>query len=225
MLGTLVNVLSIVVGSSIGTLAHSRLPSRIVTIGFQSIGLFTLLIGFTMASKTNNLLVMSLSIVIGSMLGEGINVNRLTDNFGDWVKARVGSKTSKFSEGFVTASLLFCIGSMAILGAIEEGLGGAPNLLLAKSVLDGFSSIALSATLGTGVVFSAISVLMYQGLLTALAGSAKEFLSGYAMNEVTAVGGLLLIGLGIRILEIKNLKVSNMLPSLLIAALLGAIVQ
>ena len=225
MFGTLINVLSIIVGSSIGALAHSRLPSRIVTIGFQSIGLFTLLIGFTMASKTNNLLVMSLSIVIGSMLGEAINVDRLTNSFGDWVKARVGSKTSKFSEGFVTASLLFCIGSMAILGAIEEGLGGVPNLLLAKSVLDGFSSIALSATLGTGVVFSAISVLLYQGLLTVLAGSAKEFLSGYAMNEVTAVGGLLLVGLGIRILEIKNLKVSNMLPSLLIAALLGAIVQ
>jgi len=169
--------------------------------------------------------VMSLSIVIGSMLGEAINVDRLTNSFGDWARARVGSKTSKFSEGFVTASLLFCIGSMAILGAIEEGLGGAPNLLLAKSVLDGFSSIALSATLGTGVVFSAISVLLYQGLLTVLAGSAKEFLSGYAMNEVTAVGGLLLVCLGIRILEIKNLKVSNMLPSLLIAALLGAIVQ
>jgi len=225
MLGTLINVLSILVGSSIGVLAHSKLPSRIVTIGFQSIGLFTLLIGFTMASKTNNLLVMSLSIVTGSMLGETINLDRLTSIFGDWVKARVGSKTSKFSEGFVTSSLLFCIGSMAILGAVEEGLGGAPNLLMAKSVLDGFSSIALSATLGIGVIFSAIPVLLYQGLLTILAGSAKEFLSGYAMNEVTAVGGLLLIGLGINILEIKNLKVSNMLPSLLVAALLGAVIQ
>ncbi len=224
MFGTLINVLSVLVGSSIGVLVHSRLPSRIVAIGFQSVGLFTLLIGFTMASKTNNLLVMALSIVIGSMLGEVINVDRLTNRLGDWVKARVGSKTSKFSEGFATASLLFCIGSMAILGAVEEGLGGTPNLLLAKSVLDGFSSVALSATLGIGVIFSAIPVLLYQGLLTILAGSAKEFLSGYAMNEVTAVGGLLLIGLGINILEIKNLKVSNMLPSLLIAALLSTII-
>jgi uncharacterized membrane protein YqgA involved in biofilm formation len=221
MLGTLINVAAIVLGSTVGVLVHSRLPSRITTIGFQGIGLFTLLIGFTMASKTNNLLVMALSIVSGSMLGEVVNIDRITNNFGDWVKAKVGSETSKFSEGFVTSSLLFCIGSMAILGAIEEGLGGAPNLLLAKSVLDGFSSVALSATLGIGVIFSAIPVLLYQGTLTLLANSAKTVIGGDILNEITAVGGLLLIGLGIDILEIKDIKVSNMLPSLLVAAFLA----
>ena len=221
MLGTLINVAAILLGSTVGVLVHSRLPSRITTIGFQGIGLFTLLIGFTMASKTNNLLVMALSIVSGSMLGEVVNIDRITNNFGDWVKAKVGSETSKFSEGFVTSSLLFCIGSMAILGAIEEGLGGAPNLLLAKSVLDGFSSVALSATLGIGVVFSAIPVLLYQGTLTLLASSAKTAIGGDIMNEITAVGGLLLIGLGIDILEIKSIKVSNMLPSLLVAVFLA----
>jgi len=221
MLGTIINVVSIVVGSIVGLVVHSRLPSRITTIGFQSIGLFTLLVGFMMAAKSGNFLVMALSIVSGSMLGEVINIDRMTNRFGDWVKVKVGSKASKFSEGFITASLLFCIGSMAILGSIQEGLGGAPDILLAKSVLDGFSSLALSTTLGLGVVFSAIPVLLYQGFLTIMAGSVKTFIPGEMMNEITAVGGLLLIGLGIDILGIKEVKVSNMLPSLIVAALLA----
>ena len=125
------------------------------------------------------------------------------------------------ARGFVTSFLLFCMGSMTILGAIEEGLGGRPNLLLAKSVLDGFSSIALSASFGVGVLFSAIPLLIYQGGITLFASSLHHVLTPKLINELTAVGGLLLIGLGINILKIKQLSILNMLPSLIVAAILA----
>jgi len=133
------------------------------------------------------------------------------------------SKNEKFTEGLVTAFLLWCMGSMTILGAMEEGFGNHPNLLLAKSVLDGFSSIALSASMGIGVMFAAIPLLIYQGGLTLLASLLGDFVSDAVIAEITAAGGLLLIGLGIDILEIKKLKILNMLPALVVAIILAAV--
>ncbi len=237
-LGTLINVGAVIAGSLVGLFFHARLPKRFTTVAFQGIGLFTLFIGFTMAAKTKSLLVLVFSIVLGAVTGELLDIDRLLNRFGEWLrrklernrtnhkdtKAQSGGapERSRFAEGLVTAFLLFCMGSMTVLGAIEEGLGGRPNLLVAKSVLDGFASLALAASLGVGVLFSVIPLLIYQGGLTFLAGSLHAVMSDFVVNEVSAAGGLILIGLGITILEIKQLKVLNMLPALVFAGVLAA---
>ncbi len=223
MQGTIVNVAAVIVGSLIGLLIHSRLPKRVAGIAFQGIGLFTIFLGFTMSAKSNELLIMIMSIVAGSILGEFIDIEKHLEKGSELINRKIKTSEVKFTDGFITATLLFCVGSMAILGAIEEGLGGKPNLFYAKSILDGFSSIALAASLGIGVMFSAIPLLLYQGTLTILAKSLQSVLTQAIINELTAVGGLLLIGLGINLLGIKNLKVINMLPALLIAAVLTAV--
>ncbi|MEA1913021.1 MAG: DUF554 domain-containing protein [candidate division WOR-3 bacterium] len=219
--GTLVNAGSIIVGSSIGLLVKSNIPERITKVAFQGIGLFTLFLGFYMALKTNNFLIMIFSILIGSIIGGSINIEKFINRFGEKLRSKIKTKDENFSEGLVTAFLLFCMGSMTILGAIEEGLGGFPHLLFAKSILDGFSSIALSSALGIGVMFSAIPLLIYQGGLTLFAGLFQNVLSSPVINEITAVGGLMLIGLGINILDIKKLRVINMLPALIAAGILA----
>lgn len=221
MEGTLINAAAVILGSIAGLLIHSRLPKKIIHIVFQSIGLFTLFLGINMATKTSNFLIMIFSIVIGSIIGELLDIDKSVNKFSDWIKKKVKSKNDKFSEGFVTSFLLFCMGSMTILGAFEEGLGGEPNLLLAKSVLDMFSSIILSASLGIGVIFSVIPLIIYQGGLTLFAGSLTNFFTDPLINELTAVGGLLLIGLGINILEIKKIKILNMIPALIIVVVLA----
>jgi len=221
MTGTLINAAAIIVGSLIGIGLHTKLPERIVKIVFQGIGLFTLFIGFYMGMKTNNLFLMILSIVTGGIIGEWINIDKYINRFGDKVKFKLKSKNSKFTEGLVTAFLLFCMGSVTILGAIEEGLGGEPNLLLAKSVLDGVSSIALAAAMGFGVAFSVIPLLIYQGGLTLLAAYFGDYFASHIIDELTAVGGLMLIGLGINILEIKQIKILNMLPALIVIVILA----
>ena len=220
MLGTLVNVGAVIAGSLLGLVIHKRMPENITKLVFQAIGLFTLFLGFTMAGKTSNYLIMIFSLVIGSIIGELLNIEKQINLLSDWLKVKSGSSNVKFSEGFLTSFLLFCMGSMTILGAIEEGMGGNPDLLLAKSVLDGFSSIALAAAMGIGVLFSAIPLLIYQGGLTLFAGYLQDYLTTPMINELSAVGGIILIGLGINILEIKQIRVINMTPALLVAVLL-----
>jgi len=221
MTGTLVNALAVVVGSIVGLLIHSRFPPRITRIAFQGIGLFTLFIGMQMALKTQDLLIMIFSILIGAVAGELLGLEKGITRMSDWLKTKVHSRNEKFTEGLVTAFLLFCMGSMTILGAIEEGMSGKPDLLLAKSVLDGFSSIALSASLGAGVLFAVVPLLIYQGGLTLLAGQLGTVLFPPVVNEITATGGLLFIGLGINILEIRKIQVLNMIPALLVAGVLA----
>ncbi len=223
MPGTLINAGTVILGSIIGLILHRRLPEKITTIVFQGIGLFTLFLGFTMAAKTNHYLIMIFSIVIGSIIGQLLSIDSALDRFSNYLKQKVRSDNDKFTDGLITAFLLFCMGSMTILGAFEEGLGGRPNLLLSKSILDGFSSVVLSAGLGIGVIFSVIPLLIYQGGLTLFAGWLGEFFNEIVINEMSAVGGLILIGLGINILEIKKIKVVNMLPGLVIAVILAYI--
>lgn len=222
--GTLINVGTVVLGSLVGYFFHAKLPKRLSAIAFQGIGLFTLFIGLTMASRTKNLVVLIFSVVIGAILGELIDIDRHLNRFGDWLKARLKSGSERFTEGLVTAFLVFCMGSMTVLGAIEEGLGGRPNLLVAKSVLDGFASTALASSMGIGVLFSIIPLFIYQAGLTLFAGSLQAVLSDVVVQEITAAGGLILIGLGINILEIKQLKVLNMLPALVVAGVLAAVI-
>jgi uncharacterized protein len=168
-----------------------------------------------------NFLVMIFSIVLGSIAGELLDVDGRITSMSEFLKRKIKLKSERFTEGLVTAFLIFCMGSMSILGPIEEGLGKPPNILLAKSVLDAFSSMALAASMGVGVLFSVIPLVMYQGGITLFASYVQGFFTSALINELTAVGGLLLMGLGINILEIKNLKILNMLPSLVIVVILA----
>ena len=214
MIGTLINAGTVILGSIIGLILHTRFSKRFTEVAFQGIGIFTIFLGIVMALKSDAYLVIVLSLISGSLIGEALNIEVWMDNLGEKLKARLKSKNDKFSEGLVTAFLLFCMGSMTILGAIEEGLGGKPNLLLTKSIMDGFGSIALSSALGIGVIFSVIPLLIYQGGLTLLTSILGDYFSVIFINNLTSVGGILLIGLGFRILEIKQIRVLNMLPAL-----------
>jgi len=216
MWGTLINAGAIIVGSLLGLLFHSRIPKKYIQIIFHGIGLFTLFVGIAMALKTSNYLVLVFSIVLGSILGTLLNFEDQINRFSGWIKIKIKTEDSKFSEGLVSAFLLYCMGSMTILGAFEEGLGNHPNLLLAKSLMDGISSIALTAGLGIGVMFSVVPLLIYQGALTFLAQMLNDRVSSLYINELSAVGGLMLIGMGLNILEITKIKVINMLPALVV---------
>lgn len=220
MIGTLVNFGAVIIGSTIGLIIHRNLPKRYVQLVFQIMGLFTLVLGFKMALEGQQLLVMIFSLILGGLLGEVLKIEDWINSLGDRVKRLTKSKSDTFSEGLITAFLLFCVGSMTIVGAIEEGMGGNPELLLIKSLMDGISSIALTVAFGIGVLFSAIPLLIFQGGLTFLASQAGEFIDPVVITEVTAVGGVILIGLGLNLLEIKKIKVVNLLPAMLIVPLL-----
>jgi len=223
MLGTIINVATVILGSTIGLILHTRFSKRFTEVAFQGIGIFTIFLGIVMALKSDAYLVIVLSLISGSLIGEALNIEVWMDNLGEKLKARLKSKNDKFSEGLVTAFLLFCMGSMTILGAIEEGLGSKPNLLLTKSIMDGFGSIALSSALGIGVMFAVIPLLIYQGGLTLLTSVFGDYFSEIYINNLTSVGGILLIGLGFRILEIKQIRVLNMLPALALILLLTCV--
>ncbi|MFC1887604.1 DUF554 domain-containing protein [Candidatus Cloacimonadota bacterium] len=225
MLGTIINVGTIVAGSLIGLLFHSKIPEKVTERAFQGIGLFTIFLGIKLALQTTNFLIMIFSLVLGAILGEIIDIDKQLNKGADKLKVKLSSTNNRFSEGLITSFLLFCMGSMTILGAIEEGLGGKPDLLIAKSILDGFGSIAFASVMGIGVMFSVIPLLIYQGGLTILARIAGEHLSELAVNEMSAVGGILLIGLGITVLKIKEIKILNMLPALLLALVFTLILK
>lgn len=213
--GTLINVAAVIVGGVLGLLFRSRLPERITHTFFQAIGLFTLFLGFSMSLKTSNPLLLVFSLILGALLGTVLRLQERMESAGNHIQKRLKLKGGQFSEGMVTAFLMFCMGSMTILGAIEEGLGNEPKLLMIKSLMDGFSSIALVAALGVGVIFSAIPLLIYQGGLTLLAAWVGEAMSSVMIDELTATGGILLIGLGITILGIKKIEVLNLIPALI----------
>lgn len=221
MTGTLVNAGAIVLGGIIGLIIHTKLPKSIVKIVFQGIGLFTLFLGVKMAMETDNYLIMIFSMVVGGIIGQAANFDALINGWGEKLKNRLKSKNDRFTEGLVTAFLLYCMGSLTVLGAIEEGLGNTPNLLYAKSLLDGVSSIALTVALGYGVIFSIIPLLIYQGGLTLLAAWLGDYFAEAIINELTAVGGLLLLGLGINILEISHIKILNLLPALIVVVIIS----
>lgn len=225
MQGTLINAGAVVAGSLLGLMLNKKMPKRISSIAFQGIGLFTLFLGVKMACEAKQILLMIFSIVSGSILGELIDIDKYLSKFSEFLRHKLKSSNTKFSEGLITSFILFCVGSLTILGAIEEGLGNEPTLLMAKSVLDGFSSIALASTLGIGVLFSAIPLLIFQGSITVFAGILQNFLNEAVVTELSAVGGLLLIGLSLTLLDIKKIKVTNMLPSLIIIVVLAYFFQ
>ncbi len=220
IIGTLVNVATVLAGSAVGLMLKSKLPDSLLAITFQAIGLVTVFFGISMSLRSENWLLIILSVVTGGIIGQMINLESRMNRLGERIKQKLNISSSKFSEGIVTSFLLFCMGSMTILGAVEEGMKNNSELLLAKSVMDGFSSIALSAAMGIGVMFSSIPLLIYQGLLTLFAGNIQHLLTEPLINEITAAGGIMLIGMGFNILDIKRIAVVNLLPSLVTVILL-----
>ncbi len=219
MTGTLVNTGAVVAGSLLGVMIGKRLPDRVKTIVMQALGLSVILIGLQMAlSGTRPLLVIG-SLLLGAVTGELMDVEGRIAAVGEWLKRRFQSESSTFVQGFVTASVLYCTGAMVIVGSIRDGTVGDPSILYVKSLLDGVASIAFASSLGSGVAFSALSVFLVQGSITLLA-SKLAFLQGPGVIEaVTATGGLLILGIGINILEIKQIRVGNLVPALVYAIL------
>jgi len=182
--------------------------------------LFTVAIGISMVYDMQHILIVVSSLAIGSLLGEWMNLESGAEKLSNYLKLKFRIGSEKFSEGLITAFLLYCIGSMTILGAIQEGTGGSSDLLFTKSLMDGFSSIILASAFGFGVIVSAIPLFLFQGGITLLAMYASSFFTPEIIQGLTSVGGILLIGLGINILEIKKLRIMNMLPALIVVALL-----
>lgn len=220
MTGTIINVLAIIAGSSVGLLLKRKLPERYTRIVFQAIGLFTIFLGIKMTLSSHHIIYLIFSLVLGSITGEMLRLDKQIDRFSNFIRIKLKSDNEKFAEGFISSFLLFCMGSMTVLGAIEEGLGNEPKLLIAKSIMDGFSSIALASAMGIGVLLSAVPLLLYQGSITVFATYFHENLTELYVNEITAVGGIMLLGLGISILDIKKINIINMLPGLLYMILL-----
>lgn len=218
-LGSLFNVCCILAGGLCGLLLGGRLPERVRSIVFSGLGLCVLIIGVQMGMQTKNPLVLVFSVLLGAIVGELLQLEKLLTQVADKLKARVGSSNTKFTEGFVSTSVLFCIGSMAILGSFEEGLRGEHTILFTKSILDGFASMAFAATYGAGVLFSAIPVFIYQGSLTELATFLQPIMTDSMMTELTATGGALIIGISINLMELRNISLTNMLPALFFAPL------
>ncbi len=216
MLGTIVNTLSIIVGSLVGLLLRGGIPERYNQLIMHAIGLAVVLIGLKTALETHAILVVILSLVIGSILGELLRIEDRLEQFGHWIGSRLSKDSKGIARGFVSTSLLYCVGAMAIIGAMESGLTGNHQTLYAKSILDGLGSVLFASTLGIGVLFSAVSVFVYQGLITLTASFLKQFLLPDVVSQMSAVGGLLIMAIGIGLLEIKKIKIGNMLPAIFI---------
>lgn len=225
MRGTLVNVLVILVGSSLGFVLQNRFPKRMQERTVQGMGLAVLLIGINMARQDDRILLIIISLILGAIVGEILYIEENLNRLGEFLARLFQASDSgeKFSAGFLQASLLFCIGAMAIMGALQEGIKGDPEILYAKSVLDGFSSMAFASTMGMGVAFSAVPVFLYQGSITLLAQYMQGFLTPPAIQLMTATGGLLIMGIGVNMLELGKIRVGNLLPAIFIALLLGHI--
>ncbi len=221
--GSLTNAAAILAGGVVGLLLHGKFPERVRTIVFQALGLCVAVIGLQMALKMSEPLVVIFSLILGAVAGELVDIETRLEHLGDRVKALARSKNTLFTDGFVTASLIYCVGSMAILGSFDEGLRGDPTILLTKAMLDGFASVALASTYGAGVLFSCVPVFCYQYGLTLLAGAFQGFFTEALMAQITAVGGLLILGIGINLFGVVKIKISNLLPSLVAAVALSLV--
>lgn len=220
MIGTLTNAAAVIVGGAVGMMLNKSMPQRIKTIYFQAIGLFTIAMGIGMVYNMQHILIVVSSVAVGSLLGEWWNLESGVERLSNYLKRKLKIGNERFSEGLITSFLLFCIGSMTILGALQEGTGGSSDLLFTKSLMDGFSALLLASAFGFGVIVSSIPLLIFQSGITLLAMYASSIFSPEIIQGLTSVGGILLIGLGINILEIKKLRIMNMLPALIIVALL-----
>jgi uncharacterized membrane protein YqgA involved in biofilm formation len=224
--GTLLNAATVLVGGLLGTVLGDRLPERMREQVVRGVGLFVLVMGVKFALDTGNLLYLLGSIVFGGILGSLAAIDRRLNSLGDALQRRFATpgRASTVSEAFVTASIVFCVGPLTFLGSIQNGLTGDAGLLTIKSVLDGFTAIALAATLGWGVLLTIVVILVYQGGLALGAAALAGLLSDAQLREMNAVGGLLILGVGLKLLKIADVKVADFLPAILVAPLLVALV-
>ena len=217
MIAAVVNAVVVILGGLLGLFLGGRLKEKHTKTIVAALGICTMVIGITGAIKTTNILIVIICLVIGTILGELLHIEYLLDKLGDWLKAKVAKNGGgRFTEGFVTASLLFCVGSMAIMGSFDAGLRQDYNTIFAKSALDCVMAVTFAATMGVGVLFSGGTVLIYQGALTLLAGVVAPYLSEPVIVEMSAVGGVMLIATGMNIIGLtkERIKVGNMLPAI-----------
>ncbi len=233
MTGTIINIVAVLVGGGLGLLFGSRLPDRLKRTVMAGLGVFVLVTGVKMFLETQNSLIVLGAILIGALLGEWWKIEDGLQGLGQWLEKRFAKPTeegmeasgeSKFIRGFLTASLLFCVGPMAILGSIQNGLSGDFTTLAIKSVLDCFAALAFASTLGVGVLFSILVILVYQGGISLLAAQLNSLFTPAMIAEMTAAGGVILVGIAISsLLELKKIRVGNFLPALVIAPVIVAI--
>jgi len=216
MLGPIVNAITIVICAILGKVLIKNFPERFETIIKQGIALALIYIGISGAMESNAILTLILSMVLGAILGEWIDIDKGMNNIGKWAERKMGFSQGSFAKGFVTASILFCTGSMAIVGSLNSGLQGNHEMLFAKSILDGVISIVFASQLGIGVAFSAVPVLLYQGSIALGATLIKGWLTTQIITEMSAVGSLLIAGIGFNFLgaSSKEIKVANMIPAI-----------
>ena len=217
MLGTIVNSIAVIVGCLVGLVVKGRLNEKISITVMQGLALCTLYIGISGALKGENTLIMILSVAIGALIGEIIDIDKRLNNLGEYLESKFnGKKESNVSiaEGFVSASLLFCVGAMAIVGSLESGLSGNHNTLFTKYILDGISSIIFTSSLGIGVIFSSVAVFIYQGGITLGAGLLSGILNDMVIANMSAVGGLLIAGLAFNMLGVTKMRIANLLPAI-----------
>jgi uncharacterized membrane protein YqgA involved in biofilm formation len=239
--GTLINVITVLVGGTLGTFLGTRLPERMRETIMHGLGLLTLVIGIHLSLETDQILIVLASLLLGGIAGEWVRIEDRLNQLGRWLEDRTAESrdpstsgrpqgsshpgTSRFSRAFLTASLVFCVGPMTILGSIQDGLTGDYTLLAVKATLDGFASLAFASTLGPGVIFAALTVLVYQGALTLGAGWASALLTDPMIAEMTATGGVLMLALGLGLLEIKQIRAGNLLPAVVVAPIIAAVVK
>ena len=229
MLGTIVNALAIIGGCLVGLVVKGRLTEKISKTIMNGLALCILYIGISGSLKGKDTLQMIICIALGALVGEIIDIDKRLNNLGDMIEKTINSKKKKsspnekisISEGFVTSSLLFCVGAMAVVGSLESGLQGNHTTLFAKSILDGISSIIFTSSLGIGVILSSIAVLVYQGIITLLAGGLSAILTDTVISNMSAVGSLLIVGLGFNMLGASKIKVANLLPAIFIPIIFG----
>ena len=235
MTGTLINVATVITGTLVGTLARSRFPERVRETVLHALGLVTVVVGLSQALVAfepplstfteGAILIVLGSILVGGILGELIGIERRLDGAGEALKRRFARREARFTEGFVVASLVFCVGPLTILGSIRDGLYGDYQLLAVKALLDGFAAMAFASALGWGVGFSAITILLYQGALTLLASAVAGAFSEVMIAAMSAVGGILILGIALRLLELRRVRVGNLLPAIVLAPATVAIIE
>jgi hypothetical protein len=228
MTGTILNALTVLIGGILGTLLGHRFPQRMQETVFASLGLFTLVIGVMSALVTGNPLIVLGSLLIGALIGEALDLEAGLERFGGWLQKRLaGGKgdAARFIEGFVTASLVFCVGPLTIQGAIEDGLTGDYTKLAIKAMLDGFAALAFASTMGAGVIASVIVILIFQGGLSLLASLGADFFTEAMTAEMTATGGVVLLSISFRLLQLKQIRSANLLPALFVAPLAVALMD
>jgi uncharacterized membrane protein YqgA involved in biofilm formation len=233
--GTLINVGTVLAGTALGTLLGGRLPDRVRETVLHGLGLVTLVVGVSQGLAAfrpplteltrGAVLVVLGSVLVGGVIGELLRIERGLDRAGEALRARFGRGQARFTEGFVVASLVFCVGPLTIVGAIQDGLTGDYQLLAIKSLLDGFAALAFASALGWGVGFSVITILVYQGGLSLSASAVAGAFSDAMIAAMSAVGGVLILGIGFRLLEVREVRVANLLPAVVLAPAAVAVIE